>query len=773
MNLPLVQFCLVAITLTAIALGGSVDLAAQTLLATAAGVLMLIAPPRGPVLRVPLVLAGLFLLIALAAFLPVSSIHATPWRHYLAIEAHIPPLAMRTPQPWLTAQACGLLVVGLAWALYLFQLPWDKDGRLRVAMGLVFGVAILATLAAAAFVIGFHVPGWNQEQNRGWFPNRNQTADVLAVVGIVNYALVLDRLRRGRRSGYFLLLALAPIVTELVISYSRAGILLFFGGLLLWQLWPRPGKDRGGSLKVRVLSVALGFVLLAVFLAWGGETLMRFENGGLGAVADFSDFRGAIQEDALRLSFQSPLLGVGLGNFEPIFAFSQVDSINGNRAIHPESDWLWMACEMGWIAPLILLAALGWWGRRCLPLQAKPGESMRCAFIIGTFAFLVHGIFDVGGHRLGSLGVGLFVASLALAPDRETRPSRWTPLVFRALGALVLLVALGWFCSLRGMAFPPTTATLARLKAQLTAPDTTPVQIGDAARAGLRIAPLDWNFYFIRGSVEAGQRDGINQALADFATARALNPYWVALTMNEGQVWMTADQPDLCLDTWRDGLRRAGPEATEEFRQMVDMAPQHSIEREGLAELAFNRLDFLLMLLPTAPAAEADALLTHLLQKNPHLDGLTQAQREKLFAGWWTQGDQVRLIEVLNAHPEWTAETWLYQAKFAARENNFQQACEIATHWVHPPLTPSSSSDRPLSELEKDFKTNPDTLTSGLILYFAQMKEGRTDDALATLGTLTDLPKHPAYLDYLQAQLEAAKQDWVASWRAWLHYLNP
>jgi predicted signal transduction protein with EAL and GGDEF domain len=53
------------------------------------------------------------------------------------------------------------------------------------------------------------------------------------------------------------------------------------------------------------------------------------------------------------------------------------------------------------------------------------------------------------------------------------------------------------------------------------------------------------------------------------------------------------------------------------------------------------------------------------------------------------------------------------------------------------------------------------------------MKEGRTDDALATLGTLTDLPKHPAYLDYLQAQLEAAKQDWVASWRAWLHYLNP
>jgi tetratricopeptide (TPR) repeat protein len=464
---------------------------------------------------------------------------------------------------------------------------------------------------------------------------------------------------------------------------------------------------------------------------------------------------------------------VGLGNFEPIFAFSQVDSINGNRAIHPESDWLWLACEMGWLAPLIVLVGIAWWIDRCFPLESRPGESMRCAFIIAVLVFLLHGIFDVGGHRTGSLWVGLLVASLALPVDRDDLPSRATPLLFRGLGLAMLLIAAWWFSSLHALNVPPTTATLARLKNQAIAPEATPAQVEEAARAGLRIAPLDWNFYFHLGAVEASEPDKIQQAVADFNTARALDPYWIALIMQEGDVWMAANQPDLCLDTWRDGLRRAGPQAPEAFRQMVDAAPPHSVEREGLAELAFNRLDFLLMLLPTSPVSEAEALLSHLLENDPHLDHLTAAQRSQLFPAWWAQGDQVRMIEVLNAHPDWASETWLYQAQFAAKENDFQHACEIASHWAPAPMIPSATSDRSLDDLEQDFRSNPDTLTSGLILFFAQKKEGKMDDALATLEKLTSTPKHPAYLDYMAAQLYAGTQDWPSAWRAWTSYLNP
>jgi O-antigen ligase len=767
----LLQPAIVALTLLALALGGSVDLWAQTILAALAGLLIVLAPPRGPLPRTPLLIAGLLLLLALAAFLPAPSIDASAWRHYLAFDCHLPPAATRTPQPWLTVQACGLLFVGLVWALYLFQQAWDKDSRLRAAQWLVSGVAILAAVAAAAFVAGFHVPGWTQEQNRGWFPNRNQTADVLAVVGVANYALIFDRLRKGRRSGYLFLVALVPIVTELVISYSRAGILLFFGGLLLWHLWPRRGKVRGGSVKWIALSAALGLILLAVFLAWGGATLNRFQDSSAGG-EDFSDFRGAIQEDALRFSLQSPFLGVGLGNFEPLFSFSRVDSINANRAIHPESDWLWIACEMGWLAPGVLVAGIVWSTRRCFPLELKPGESMRRAFIVSIFVFLVHGLVDVSGHRTGSLWVALLLASLALPASKELS-SRWTPLVFRCLGVAVLLLSLWWFCSLRGISVPPTTATLARLKSEITSPAISVPEMEKSARVALGIAPLDASLYSQLASAEVFQPGKTSQAVADFQTARALSPYWIEMAINEGQVWLSANEPDLCLDAWRDGLLRAGPQAPEAFREMVGLAPDHSVVREGLAELAFDRIDYLLLILPNSPPAEAEALLTHLLEIDPGLSRFTSSQRAELFAAWWKQGNQVRLMEVLADHPEWESQTWTYQAQFAAKENDFQHACEIMARWVKPPTIPQSASDRPLSDLEDDFKNDPDNLTAGLLLYLAQMKAGDVDDAQATLQALLKMPRHPAYLSYMKAQLDAGKQDWPSAWADWQSYLNP
>jgi hypothetical protein len=445
MNQTIARTVIVLVTLVAIGLGGAVALPAQTLLTAVAGLLLLLAPPRGPLPRVPLILGALLLAIALAAFLPTDS-SFVPWRHYLATQCHLPapadgpysfPLTgLRSPQPWLTLQAAALLFVGLAWGLYLLTLSWERVDRIFATELLVFGVALLALLATLAFILHFRIPGWTQTENRGWFPNRNQTADVLALTGITAYALIFDRLRKGKRTGYLLLLALVPIVVELVISYSRAGILLFFGGVLAWHLWPRPGQRRGASVKWLALSAALGIVLLSIFLAFGGDTLARFLNPApSGATTqDITDFRGPIQSDALRFSLQSPWLGAGLGNFEPLFSFSRVASINGNRAIHPESDWLWLAGEMGWPAVALVVAGLVWWLRRALPLENKTGESMRRALIVAVLVFAIHGLVDVSGHRPGSLWVALLLAGMALPTHENARLSRGTPFFFRGGG---------------------------------------------------------------------------------------------------------------------------------------------------------------------------------------------------------------------------------------------------------------------------------------------------------------------------------------------------
>jgi tetratricopeptide (TPR) repeat protein len=766
----------VLLTLLAVALGGSVDLSRQAILAALAGLLLVIAPPRGATSATPFLLAGALFLLALAAFLPSFGILPTPWRDYLVHECHLPAatMALRTPQPWLTAQSCGLLFLGLVWGLYLLAQPWEREDRVHGSELLVFGVAFMSLLAAFAFILHFHVPGWNQQENRGWFPNRNQTADVLALTGIVNYALIFDRMRKGKRIGIFLLFALIPVVIELVISYSRAGVLLFFGGVLLWHAWPRPRHGRahiqGMSPKALALSAALGIVLVAGFLTWGGKTLDRFTEKSTG---DFSDFRGALQVDALRLSAQSPLLGVGLGNFEPLFSFSRIHSINENRAIHPESDWLWVVCEMGWPSIALIVGAYVWWMRRVLPLEKTQGETMRCAFMVSVLVFAVHGFVDVSAHRTGSLWVALLIASWALTGRGETTSVLPAPALFRVLGLLLLGLAGWWGASLAGWATPPTTATLDRLAAQIDSGNLPAAAALDDTNAGLRIAPLDWSLYLSRGVAEISLPNQTDRAQADFETARALNPYWIALTLNEGQIWSAAGQPDLAIDAWRDGLRRGGPMAHEAFRQMVGVVQLHSVERQGLAELAYDNIDYLLMLLPTATLEEADALLTHLMENDPTLHDLTEAQRTQLFDGWWNQGNQVRLMQLLHDHPEWESETWIYEARFAAKENDFQRACEIATKHALPPIIPQDTISQPVADLATEFASHPDSLSDGLLLVMAQMKSGQNVAALATLRVLAKIPDHPRYLAYLAAELFATQNDWERSWGAWQIYLQP
>jgi len=801
MSRTIVRVLIVLVTLYGVAIGGAGDVPSQSLLALVTGLFLLIAPPRVPLPRTPLLLAGLLLLISLLAFIPAgssqSSLDSTPWRKYLIRECHITPASSLgvspaadsvvpsfpidntwSPQPWLTAESCGMLFVGLAWTLYLLALPWEREDRILVSELLVFGIALMAMLSALAFFLHFHVPNWNQSENRGWFPNRNQTADALALVGVVTYALIFDRLRKGRRTGYLLLLALIPIVTELVISLSRAGIILFFGGVLVWHLWPRQigGRRRGASVKWLALSAALGMVLLAVFLVWGGDSLARFNLGtsSEATATDFTDFRGAIQEDAFFFSLQSPLIGTGLANFEPLFSFSRNASINQNTAIHPESDWLWLACEMGWPAVFAVMAACVWWFRRTMPLENKAGESMRRALIVAVLMFLVHGFVDVSGHGTGTLWIALLLAGMALPTQARDVVSPFTPLFFRGIGVALLLLAGAWYASLLGWrGAPPTTFTLARLQGAMNWGKLSPKQTVDTANAALKIAPLDWRLYFQRGAAEILQDGNTESAQADFATARALNPFWIELTIDEGNSWRAVGQPDLAIDAWSAGLSRLGPAAPEAFRQMVGLTTIHSVERQELVDLALDRIEYMLALLPGATLDETTAMIDHLLQADPQLSKLSAEQRSELFAAWWSQGDQVELMQFLHDHPERANDSWLYEAKYAAKENDYQRACEIAQQHVQPPIVPQSGNDLQIGNIAADFSSNPDDLAEGLTLVMSQMKQGQNDAALATLNQLVNIPDHPRYISYLQAQLYAGKADWVSSWEAWQTYLHP
>jgi hypothetical protein len=590
---------------------------------------------------------------------------------------------------------------------------------------------------------------------------------VLALAGIVNYVVAFKRLEKKEWTGLLWLAGLAVICVALVISYSKSGILMIFCGIAFWHLAslfrPREGKKLA-------LGVAALLLLLSLFLLFGGATLERFMRLPQPVNPSVSDYRVRIQEDALKVSLQAPVLGVGLGNFEPIFTSMRVASADQNRTLHPESDWLWMAVEMGWLAPLLVVAGLSWWLTQCLPILLKSGEALRLAAMMATLMFIAHGFIDVSGHRLGSFFVGILMATLSLSPFRRITSQWWISPLFRGLALIVALVGIWWLASFCKDLGPPTTATLERLRARvnLAYSQGKIASMGEAASAALEVAPLDWTFYFGRASAEAFRSGPVAKARAsdDFACARYLQPNWIELCLNEGEVWLAADQPDACLDAWREALRRAGPGGTSTYATMLGLAPHNSDIHAGLSEFADQNVDYLITFLNYATPDEEAAALKKLLVNDPTLHLLGSDQRQKLFSAWYLHGNQDELAHGLMTNTDWQVTGWRFLAYYMAGKEDFELATMTALRYLAPPTIPPSVGDQPLAVMESHFADHPDDMAEGLMLGQAQIEAGHLDEALHTITVLESHPDCPRYIFYLKAQVYVKRQQWEPAWEA-------
>src|SRR4051812_12230420 len=359
-------------TLLAPLLGGSTQLWAEATLVVLTGALFLIVPPRRRLGRIPTLLLTGVAIFPLVSFLPSGWFGTPEWRAALGrMGIELP--ATLSAQPWISLEACCLLWVGVAWTYYLLAFEWSPAAREKTWDGYCLGIVGLAALLSASYAAKIHVPFWPAVTEFGFFPNRNQTANVLALGGIIMYANAFQHLQQRRRSGWFWLLGLALVCWALILNYSRAGIILFFAGAFVWHLW--------WSIQARgTTRPALTFgpiaVLLALFALAGGETFLRFRNQGFDVTAP-ENGRLLIQRDALELLQQSPVWGVGLANFRAIFSVVRRFYIAPTEAIHPESDWLWLSTEAGVIVTLLVLALFFWWLRHCFPFDAGSWRRMR------------------------------------------------------------------------------------------------------------------------------------------------------------------------------------------------------------------------------------------------------------------------------------------------------------------------------------------------------------------------------------------------------------
>src|SRR6266516_4118312 len=305
---------------------------------------LLVRPPRFSLgVITNLVLFTLFILAAVA-LLPAHWFFQPEWRAVFERNFAIQLPSTLTPQPWITLSYLVSFAAGLSW-LYLVS---TQDLELREARFqlrlFTSGIALLAAICIASYSAHTTLPFWHNERNLGPFPNRNHTGDIFALTRIMILACGQDDLRRGRKRWMVWILALVLIVAAIILNSSPSGIGILVAGSAFWL----------GAFALRQrspwqLALGLSFLLLLLMtlLLFGGQIFERLHLRDFGSAGISTNFQWRIFHDTFRLICNSPWCGIGFGNFESIFAIFRDPSLNHPRALHLESDWLWLCAELG------------------------------------------------------------------------------------------------------------------------------------------------------------------------------------------------------------------------------------------------------------------------------------------------------------------------------------------------------------------------------------------------------------------------------------------
>ena len=746
-------------------LGGGTQKWAEGMILSLFGLYLVARPPRVSLgLATNLVLVALVALAAVA-FLPANWFFLPAWRQSLMNDFGIRLESTVSPQPWVTAGCLISFIAGIAW-LYVVagQEIGLRSTRFQVRL-FVTGIIFLAAICIAFYLAHQALPFWINERGFGPFPNRNHTADLFAISAIVLLACGQDDLRHGRKTWPFWLMALAVLIAAINIGYSRAGVLILIGGSAMWIV--------AVALRLRSPApIAIGasflLLLLTTFLLMGGQTLERFHLRGLQGTGISTDFRWRIFHDAFQMIRQLPWCGIGLGNFESIFAIFRAESIGNTRALHPESDWIWLWAELGWPAVVLAVIALILVICRIFPLREGTNQRFRLAALFAAVLFGLHGIVDVPGHKLGTAFAAIFLLGTSLHRPLQLKRRFLVPILFRLIGVALLASGITWIVATRGRMLLPGSlgADNAKRLSEIAARGRDYSETIRLTTQALEWAPLDWQLYFSRAIAESSKKQQAN-ALDDFRRARFLEPNSYEVPLAEGNVWMSSN-PMLAVTAGREALRRAGDDRRGVYSRILQNAPKDNpaiarlLEETGLSEAGLA-----LAYLGQISGPTFDRALDQFLKHDSELHSLGEPEKFALFTLWSDRGDRESLARAIQAHPGWLQYAWLGMAKYYADKKDFRKGYQLTQRFGEPAALPRISEEMSLEELNQRYLTAPDNVALGYALYRKQMERGEIDDALNTARHFTEQANSPSYFSYLEAESWAAKGNWERAWNAW------
>jgi len=752
-----------------VALAGGRPLWAQGIIAIGVGLLWSVWPPTKlpakPVLWALLAL----ILVPLTAYLPGGWLAMPTWRVGLIQSKVLPSSFFVTPQPWLTFHVWLLWMTGVALAAWCASQVWDHYNRGTLARIYAGGFVMITLFAIIAHRTGHQPVWWPSTDGFGPFINRNQWGAAMGFVGLLTIALIHQGIRQQHyRGAVTWLLALVLLTAAIIYNGSRGGlVVLSAGGFCYGAIYSVLRKQY--SYAAAALSLLL--IAFALFSIGGGALLERFV--GLGSL-----FQGEAEEDfrvqcyrmTMALTSAAPLTGFGLGNFEYVFPFYlDFEPMFDRRPLHPESSWLWLVSEGGWLVVMVVTASIVVLFMQAYGDRRARAVTMRAAGAACGLMLAASATFEVNGHRIGTLFPVILLASLALPSATLLPPSIIVRYAMRAAGGIIAAVGLVWLLSAAGIVMLPgiqgTSTLRAKAEEQKTAGN---VQAGiSLMQTAERMLPLDWATHWTLSEWLLGENN-VDMAWKEFCSANSLLPYMYWTIEKQAARWIKSS-PGRAASAYFEAIKRApriqrpqmyssylSKSAEEPALQAIllrlyPVDPEFEFARIGVLppEVGVKRLSKLLAqtdMLTSAPDHMVAPVLRLMLQRGmgEQLDAMVATNQRLKRLGW---------------------ETLVERAKVEGRTGD---SLDLYFAYAPRPVLPAQLSRSDLRSIERAAALSPSDIATSIAYYQALVAARREDEAFTQLRHIMELPNAPAYVWYIAAQFAHRRGDEDEAW-AFLH----
>jgi hypothetical protein len=764
----------------------------------AAGLALLICPPRVRVDGKLWAAGGALVVAASMALLPHAWFPEPTWRQAL-IAAGVPLPASVTPMPQVTS--FWLAVFAMAALIALFGQAHPLRSREQLALAVVGSVicGVYASLALAMRLAGWEIPLDRNPRVFGLFWNINHTSTFL-VTGCMLSLAILSVAFRGRHwfAGSLVAVSLAVCASGLFFfTTSRGAIISLFAGVLLWF------TGLGRAHRSKPLLVSFLSVLLASFLLFFASqsaassrllTLFGLKKGpgmSLGAVLDptaseraesgkpAEDFRALIFADTLRIVGDFPLTGTGLGTFQSIFPLYRERSLSHTPVLHPESDWLMLAAEAGIPVVVLLCVAIGISLRRAWPLREHAYWPLRWGILCAGVSALLHGFVDVPAHGppLGFWLLAIFGIGFQIWPrDSPARSSRIQHGLFVAagLGAFALgvpLIKAGWF---GGSFWPPDAGSSAAMTIDALQAEGKFKEAVEVGRKAVRVAPLDWVLYTQIGGGLLGLHANQSEIDNVFAAGSLVNPKLPGVPIEQGLLWIGID-PSKTTALWQEAVRRhahidrvrgGGEGGVSLYARLVNLAAEYPEVQRQLLTANAQRADLALIWLDGAAPALVAMEIPGLASDPAFLGALTESGRRRFLQAWYRKADRETLLRFIEDRPDWESAAWPVQVRRMVDARNFKElTLAVARRYqIRLDLPPPGSGDG------EAFVGVPESAVGS---FYAAWRKGNTVTARRILKEEARAGRTPpAEIWRIGAALAAYDEQWASAWQNLERYLR-